>query len=350
MNKKTRVLFAGHDLGGCLAILPVLRKLRSAPGVMIRGVFRNDMKQSLPLERGCLYVSPLKRLFIKDVEQLFRSFRPALVIVGTSGISHSIDKVVMEIAYGLGIPSVAIIDSPANYKDHLPLLHKKNVSDDSPTWICTLSEDSKQDLFRAGVPKDRIYVTGNPHFDAFKPTPLPPKRNAPIVFFHQPFSELRKDQAFGYDERRVFKDVIEMLEALGLKQPVIVKIHPRTMKKNVYDDLIKKSGLHIRVETRMSSHALIHKARLVIGMNSAALLEAALSGRAVVSYQPGLRKPDPLVSNRMGLSAAVYKKGDLSAAIQRASNASNSQRHVDTCLIDNATENVLSMLHKLHLL
>jgi hypothetical protein len=52
-------------------------------------------------------------------------------------------------------------------------------------------------------------------------------------------------------------------------------------------------------------------------MNSTALMEACLLRRPVVSYQPNLRIRDPLPSNRLGWSRAVYDPVALRGALQQ---------------------------------
>ena len=56
-------------------------------------------------------------------------------------------------------------------------------------------------------------------------------------------------------------------------------------------------------------------ADLVVGMHSMALVEACLLGRPVLSVQPGLRFADPLPTNRLGASRAVYRHEDLLPAL-----------------------------------
>ena len=44
-------------------------------------------------------------------------------------------------------------------------------------------------------------------------------------------------------------------------------------------------------------------------------MESCLWGKPVISYQPDLRFADPLPSNRLGWSRAVYRRAELQAAL-----------------------------------
>ncbi len=54
---------------------------------------------------------------------------------------------------------------------------------------------------------------------------------------------------------------------------------------------------------------------LVFGLNSMVLLQAAVAGKKVVSYQPGLQGKDPLVTNDYNLSKRVTNRDDLRAPL-----------------------------------
>ena len=57
-------------------------------------------------------------------------------------------------------------------------------------------------------------------------------------------------------------------------------------------------------------------ADLVVGMNTELLVEACYLGCITLSLQPGLRYPDRLPTNRLGVSRAVYRQEEIRPALQ----------------------------------
>jgi CDP-glycerol glycerophosphotransferase (TagB/SpsB family) len=124
--------------------------------------------------------------------------------------------------------------------------------------------------------------------------------------------------SWGYDERQVLADIIAALDATlrGRSQPAVllVKRHPRETAELT---LPKAASLAIRVvdDSFGDYRELVAASDFVLGMNSNLLLEACLLGKPVVSYQPGLLRPDPLPSNRLGWSRAVTTRDALAPAL-----------------------------------
>lgn len=131
-----------------------------------------------------------------------------------------------------------------------------------------------------------------------------------LLYISTPFSSLRPNP-YPFDEFQVLRDVLEYSRWKEYGQ-VVVKLHPKEAEGK-YDELIARyPGVPIRVVKDVDLYRLLGAATLIIGTNSIVLLEASIAGKPVVSYQPGLHpKDDVLVSNRRGLSKAIYDKKDL---------------------------------------
>jgi hypothetical protein len=246
-----------------------------------------------------------------------------MIVVGTSTGYDSLDKKFVRAAKKFGKKSVAILDSWVNYE-----IRFKDAETD---YIFVMDELAKQDMLGAGFPEEKILVTGNPYFDKFKK--LDSKGNE-IIFFCQPFTEL--ENSLGLNEVEILRDFAEVFKKLGKK--IKVKLHPRAKNLDKFD------ALDVEITNEEVSD-LIRKAELVIGMNSMALFEAAMSGKKVLSYQPGLTVPDPLATNRMKITKAVYRKEDLENSIVEILKDNNVVNNYK--LMENATDNCIKALNLL---
>lgn len=297
MKEKTEFIFVAEDLGGLNSIEPVFKKLG-----------------------GQIFQAKDKDLSDSEIENLVKD--ADIIIAGTSMSQNSLDKRFIRAAKKLGVKNVAILDFWTNYD-----IRFKSAM---PDYIFVMDAIAKADLILKNYIEKKIIITGNPSFDAFK---YIPQKGDSITFFCQPFTELENN--FGLNEIDIVKDFINAFKNLGIHKKIKIKLHPRTKNTNKFE--------HLDVEiTNEAVTKLIADSELIIGMNSMALFEAAMAGRKVLSYQPGLSVPDPLVTNRLKISEAVYKKEELENAIKRIlakQDVVNNYKKVE-----NATDNVIETL------
>ncbi|KAF0180018.1 MAG: hypothetical protein FD161_1031 [Limisphaerales bacterium] len=139
-----------------------------------------------------------------------------------------------------------------------------------------------------------------------------------LLFASQPISQMADGASWGFDEHLVLSDIIAALDATlrgqGQQAVLLVKRHPREMSELT---LPKTAALstHVVDDSLGDYRELVAASDFVLGMNSNLLLEACLLGKPVVSYQPGLLRPDPLPSNRLGWSRAVTTRDALAPAV-----------------------------------
>jgi hypothetical protein len=328
MSNAPRILFVTQDKGGFNAISPVYMKLKREHPRGVWGVFE-----------------PISK---KELMKVFALHKPDVLVVGTSS-GLSVDKLATGIARTLAIPSVAVMDFWSNYTLRFSDPGTANLVY-LPDRIFVMDDICKREMVKEGFDPKRIVVTGNPYFETFFRKRSVIKGKPIISFLSQPFSELiREDKGFdfGFDDIEAFRDVVKALERLGVTEEIVVKLHPRTKNTHAYDALIKASRLSIRVDLKTPTTKIIERSSLVIGMNTVALFEAALMGKNVLSYQPNLNRPDPLISNRLGLSVPVYKKKDLLVAIRRLRSGKKPVRYKnirDRYVHGHATRNVINLI------
>jgi hypothetical protein len=317
MKEKIKIIFAAQDPGGFNAILPVIKELTKSKwkGAFILKLFLADESRDIAKKNNIKY-SDGNFLKIKELIHAFEKEKPDLLFVSTSW-GQSIDKKMIKIAKSRGVKTVSFMDFWANYKSRFSDFNGNNLAY-LTDYILLIDKIMEKEMVEEGFDKNKLIVTGGPSFDNFSELIKKKQKEDVISFLCQPISELyKKFKAYpGYDEVEVFKDLMEAFESLKLKIPIIIKFHPKTKKLKKFDKLIKKSKLKILIEKKLSVENLIKKSKIVVGMFTIALFQASIMGKKVLSYQPNLKGRDILVSNRLGLSIAVYEKEKLYPALK----------------------------------
>lgn len=313
MRKKPKIFVAAQDPGGWKAIWPVVQKLKKK---FLIKIF-------------------LEKLPEKTLIELFKKEKPDLVFTATS-LGDSIEKKIIKVARVQKIKTVSLIDFWSSYK----LRFGKYL----PDYILVIDEIMKKEMAREGFDPQKLVITGSPCFDAFKAAK---RKGKFITFFSQPFSELGINS--DYNEMQVFEDLVAVLEKLRPGTSLKIKFHPREKKLKKFDKIIKKSILDCSI-VKTGAEDLIKKSKLVLGMNSVALFQAAMMGKTVLSYQPNLKGLDPLISNRFGLSTVVYKKKDLAPAFKKMISVRPEKKNlkiIKKYTQNNSTQKVINFITKL---
>jgi len=315
MKRKTKIIFAAQDPGGFNTILPVIKKLKKNKEFLLKIILANQSRD-IAKNQGINYQNG-NHLTERMIAQIFKKESPNLVFTATSD-GYSLEKKIIKLARKQKIKTITIIDFWANYKLRFSDPGTENLAY-LPDYILIIDKLMKKEMTNQGFESKKIVVTGNPFFDTFSTLNGSCQKEKIISFFSQAYSELYKkgEKRSGCsNEIQVFGDVVEVLEEFQPKIPLKIKFHPRAKKLNKFDKIIKDSKLNISIEKKMSAESLIKESKLIIGINSMVLFQAAMMNKPVLSYQPGLKKQDPLISNRLGLSQAVYNKKNLYSALK----------------------------------
>lgn len=216
-------------------------------------------------------------------------------------ILGQIERKFVQEASALEIFSVSIIDFWSNYRLRFSLSQGK-ILDALPNLICATDYSMKDELVKAGISKDRITVTGNPYLerlkdikgdlakqgkDSFRKNFRFEKDDIVIVFLSQPISIDSGKGKCGYDEDKIFKDVIRVLagQKWADKVKVIWKPHPREKNKNI-ENQFSNIPLSIEEFKQGEIFELMAGSDLIIGAFTMLLVEAFLLGFCCISYQP----------------------------------------------------------------
>ena len=310
--KKHKIIFTAQDPGGFNAITPVIKKLEKN--------VRFDVSVILA-KHACNYAKKQKINYLDADRTPFDITGADLIFTGTS-FGDSIEKRIIFVAKAENIPTVSIVDFWTDYVPSFSDPEKRNLKY-LPDYILVVDEIMKKEMVAEGIPPGKIFITGNPYFDSFSKKPDRKTDKNLIAFFDQPFSEIYKESKKDYkdctkfDEVRVFEDIVKAVDKIDLNKKIVINFHPRAEKTDKFDKIIKNSKLEIKKEKKLNNKSLIKKAEIITGINSVVLFEAAMMGKKVLSYQPGLKGADPLISNRFGLSLPVYKKEKLGSAFRQ---------------------------------
>ena len=342
-----KVLALAGDAGGARTLSPVLKRLAAQPGITLQ-VQAYAAAVEIWRREGWP-VSPVNVAAVPSCDRL---------LLGTSWQPEQWELEAIAVARQADIRSASVLDSWVNYRVRFLNRHGEFVLPDA---IAVMDESAKREMLGEGFPTERLAVTGHPSFDelerfcsveaqttarerilqAFE-VPLTPSlsptggegarragegdsdaRKAPAVtpiflFASQPISQMADGASWGFDEHLVLADLSAALDATlrahGQKAVLLVKRHPRETDELT---LPKAASLSIRVvdDSLGDYRELVAASDFVLGMNSNLLLEACLLGKPVISYQPGLLRPDPLPSNRLGWSRAVTARDALGPAL-----------------------------------
>ena len=310
--KKHKIIFDAQDPAGFKAIAPVIEKLKK------------DKRFNLSVilaKHACAFARKKSIKYLDADKAAFNITGADLVLTGTS-FGDSIEKRIIVAAKAQNIPTISIVDFWTDYVPSFSDPETRNLKY-LPDYILAVDEIMKKEMVAVGFPPNKIFITGNPFFDSFSQKSRHKTDKNLIAFFSQPFSEIYKNNSKDYkecakfDEVKVFYNIVKAVEKIDLNKKIVINFHPRTKKFSKFDKIIKNSKLEIKEEKELSNKNLIKKAEIIAGINSVVLFEAAMKGKKVLSYQPGLKGEDLLISNRLGLSAPVYEKKYLYQAFKK---------------------------------
>lgn len=260
-------------------------------------------------------------MFIEDlaggIEACIREVKPSAIICGTT-CYESPDREALALAGRLGVPGVAVVDE---WYNHL-LRFSTRAGRAFPDAIAVPDDFARREAIAEGVPPEICHATGSPSLALIadlgevwrgSPPALPGAmkgtEGATVVTFlsethsadygESPGHSGPLGPFLGYTEQSVCRSILETLGRLPGKFVFLYRPHPAET------GFPEWPGHPANVECRMVRsgplHPLCHHSDLVLGMRSMAILEAALIGCRVASFQPGLLGPQVCTAVRLGM-------------------------------------------------
>ena len=319
-----RILSIAGDAGGARALAPVIRQLRRTDGITVEcwayaaAVEIWDMAGFHPGEVGPLDACGFGR-----------------ILLGTTVGSEQWELQIIQRARERKVRTVSVVDFWIHYRERFTAADGSFILPDA---IAVMDIQTRQEMIAVGFPAERLHISGQPAFDELAHYDNPDTRQQArtrlrkmasctadepcILYASQPLSQLFSKDTLGFHEREVLIDVIRGLEYVLDKRlaraVLIFKLHPLDMRALYPLPPSNSQRLTSMLvgDADLDPREMVVGCDLVIGMNSTLLMEACLLKKPVISYQPEIRIPDPLPSNRLGWSRAVLHREELEEALE----------------------------------
>jgi hypothetical protein len=336
MNSPKRILASANDPGAANAIAPVLRALIDR-GDVVLGIVTGPaevilQEWNIPFQSAIDYSR-------ETLTQCIDTFAPDIFVSGTS-VGYSIDKQILDYVKNQ-IPSVYVVDLWNNYTQRFSI----DGSDLAymPRTICVMDDIAYDTMIGEGFPLDVLRITGNPYFEhCAKNISCTDEDLQQILYVSSPISSdinAGLDNP-GFDEFTVLNAIIEAIS--GTDFFISIRLHPRDDPEK-YNHLLSSV---VRINTTGSTDEAVSRARIIIGAFSSVLLQALIAGKVVINYQPATNAPDPLLSNRLGLTHRVTTVDELHGILQELIKSKALSAPIDSTrlFMPNATANVIRVL------
>jgi len=331
MNDGPHIVAVSGDPGGAEALAPVLLALQ-ATDTKLR-LFAYHQAQAMWRARGLDFASLPTETTEADAVSLLQSSEADLLLVSTSMNGVNLERKFTAAARTLGLPSLGVLDLWTNYRARF--LDDRGEMALVPDRLAIMDERARQEMMAEGFEPERLVVAGQPAFEEVvrwrteAPEDLHRKIRLSlkvdesewlVVFGSQPLSRLAEQDgaaSLGYTEQTVLPMLIEALEKIATRSgraiTLLIRPHPRESEADYAP--FRSPAISILVSMAGHRREIALAADVVVGMNSAFLIEACYLGCATLSLQPGLRLPDSLPTNLAGWSRAVYRAEHVEPAL-----------------------------------
>jgi hypothetical protein len=326
-------LFYVEDPGGANYIVPLVQRLmqRGANVKLAAGGF------ALALVRG-RGLEPIPVASADELLACFDALHPDIVVAGTAENPDSPGLQLIQRARAREVITVGVVDHGANSAHRF-----RGRSDDPfahvPLWLVVVDEWTAHEFQQLGFARDRIMVTGHPHFDsllAVRAALLREGRGAVrrrvfpgvapesllLLFVSEISDGLNASQyqrsadytllGRGAAQLRteiVCQEFLDAVEALRLDPaPVLIlRRHP----KEPADHLAELVGEFDRISQAERAAEAVFAADVVVGMTSVLLEEAGFMQTRVLSVVPRVLERDWLAGTRSGAIPCVTSRDAL---------------------------------------
>jgi len=285
MKCKIKVLIVCHDAGGAEIVSAYVKK--------------NLAKYSFI----CLAIGPAKKIFKrKRLNKFFISKKIAkemiakreidLVLAGASWAS-SLELDFIKIAKQKNIKTIVYLEHWINHRERFGYPRKnwqKNLPDE--IWLGDKYAFASAKNFFKNLP---LKLVPNLYFkeikDNYKKINKRKKEGKEILFLSEPISGninfFGDRKKINFNEFEILKEVLDLFNNKKIKRKIIVRLHP-SEKKNKYDDILKKYTGKLKIVKSDNKEILkdLIQSKIVIGMQSMALVVALLCNKKTISFLP----------------------------------------------------------------
>ena len=329
-GSRRKVLAVCNHPGGARVVLPVIESfLEKWPEIFFDVVLT---KNSFPI-----FNLPIRyaRKTIVDEELSPENYKKldlhqyAFILAGTS-ISGNLEKSYVRRAREQGVPGFSVLDHWCEYNVRFQYTvgHLNAV----PDTIFVPDGIARQDLLDLGIPERRIIISGHPAFDVAEKAAqdFSEKKRSRVLqrlalkdeldnvlFVSEPVDSDHGIKNLNYSEFSLLERICRTLAQLEkeIRPPLVIKLHPRE-DSSKYDSVLKAYNTLkiISVKDEIDRFDLMLSAKLVLGISSLLLLEAAIIGLPVYCVIPG-DEARSFIGVRLGWVREVHHEDHLKALL-----------------------------------
>jgi len=265
MYTDTTIVAFAHDPGGANAVGATVAALRRA-GVAVRLVGAG------PALARFARLGLTHEASTGDVEQEMIATAD-LVLTGTSEY-NALEQAALVMAAECGVPSLVISDFWGNQPLRFASRLRGRIREVRPDWVTAIDADNVAELVHAGFRPSQVTITGQPWFGHLV------RDSAALVPATSPArSVLIPSQPMAGEAEAL--DIIAAGVALAGIRRLTVRLHPRAINGEEVIKRLSKSGLTPRIDDAVDIASSAAQHDVVLGMNSAVLIETALAGATV---------------------------------------------------------------------
>lgn len=339
---KKHILLFARDPGAANTIIPLYRCWRYDDrfDVMLLG---KEFALTVYEREGCAGADICQVLPALNEEMIAAFLQKQafdLVITGV-GSTDVTERLLWKVAGSLGIPSLCLMDQWLNYEARFAFIQPGSDVGEAervyPTYIGVIDGFMKREMEARGLPGERMVMTGQPYFETARKQ-LQDFTNVDkqvirerlklkgdefvLVFASEPITESYQDPWYlGYTQYSIFEAIVRAVGGLNdvCSVALVIKLHPRN-DKDAFVKYIQAMNIPKTIQVRIvdgsvSAGALIAVSDVVLGMSSMMLLEAALIRKPCISVQIGLKRDDPFILSRQGLTQTIVSDDGLVNAL-----------------------------------
>ncbi|MCX5829748.1 MAG: UDP-N-acetylglucosamine 2-epimerase [Deltaproteobacteria bacterium] len=336
-GKKLKALAVCNHPGGARVVLPVTKTfIEKTPEIFFDLVLTHNSFPFFNLAaRSARKTIVDEEVSPEDYDKLdLRQY--AFVLAGTS-ISGNLERSFVRKAREQGVPSFSVLDHWCEYR--VRFQDSSGYLNAVPDTIFVPDEIAQRDLLDMGIPGRQIVVSGHPALDVagkaaqyfsekkrsqiLQQLALKDDRDY-VLFVSEPVESDHGSKDLGYSEFSILERICSTLLQLGkeIRPPLVIKLHPREDSSKYAPMLRAYRALKIvSVKDEIDRFDLMLSAKLVLGISSLLLLEAAVLGLPVYSVIPG-DDEQSFIGVRLGWVKHLRNQADIEDSLKMKKNDS----------------------------
>jgi hypothetical protein len=246
----------------------------------------------------------------KHYDKIINDYQPDFIVTGTSYTS-GIEKEIHKLAASEGIKCFAFVDHWTSFRIRF---EQEDGSLFIPDQVWVIDERAKQLAIEAGIPENRLVITGNPYhtwLSCWKPDidkktflnqiGLPSTDANLLIFAPDPLSNVDGKTIYGFDEIEAARQIDHLFEKNQIENwLLLVKAHPNQNIQPLKKAFTSKNIFML--PTKADTNSVLYFADAVMGFFSSILIEASILGKPVLRYLPNEISNDPIADLQIGIT------------------------------------------------